>query len=166
MSLSSQKRLRLSSEIRRIGIIADTPCDKCFIDGLDCYVMPDSNSRLKCSECVRVGRPCVNMSWESLDRTREEYQKKVDEDEKLLAEVISRLLRNKKILKQAEERARRKALCLASELEEAGELDSAESNCPAADALVAFSPTMWSTMDLIDSFSAPADIVQAAGGSS
>jgi hypothetical protein len=50
------------------------------------------------------------MSWESLDRTRDEYQKKVDEDEKLLATVISRLLRNKKILKQAEERARKKAL--------------------------------------------------------
>ena len=41
----------------------------------------------------------------------------MDEDEQLLATVILRLLRNKKILAQAKERARRKALCLASELE-------------------------------------------------
>jgi hypothetical protein len=42
---------------------------------------------------------------------------KVDIDKKLLAEVIVRLLRNKKILAQAEERARKKTLYLASELE-------------------------------------------------
>lgn len=91
------------------------------------------------------------MSWESLDRTREEYQKKVDDDEKLLAEVISRLLRNKKILKQAEERARKKALCLASEMEEMGETEAAEGeDCPAASISAAFSPTMWATLGLLD----------------
>ena len=74
-----------------------------------------------------MGRPCVNLSWPSLDRTREEYQKKVDEDEALLATVLARLLRNKKILKQAEERAKRKAECLASEMEALGELDAASS---------------------------------------
>jgi hypothetical protein len=38
----------------------------------------------------------------------------------LLAEVIARLLRNKKILAQAKERAQKKALCLALELETKG----------------------------------------------
>jgi hypothetical protein len=90
------------------------------------------------------------MSWESLDKTREEYQAKVDADEKLLAEVISRLLRNKKILAQAKERARRKTLCLASELEMEGEEVNASINCPAASVGAAFSPTMWTTMGLID----------------
>jgi hypothetical protein len=78
-----------------------------------------------------------------LDRTREEYQKKVDEDEKLLAEVISRLLRNKKILKQAEDCARQKTLCLASEMEAAGETEAAQDfNCPIVLISEAFSPTI------------------------
>jgi hypothetical protein len=67
----------------------------------------------------------------------------VDEDEKLLAEVISRLLRNKKILKQAEDRARQKTLCLASKIEVAGETKAAQDfNCPVASIGEAFSPTM------------------------
>jgi hypothetical protein len=107
------------------------------------------------------------MSWESLDKTREEYQKKVDEDEKLLAEVIGRLLRNKKILQQAKERAQRKALCLAAEMEESGESTSAEQiDCPAASVGVAFSPAMWSMMDFIDSSVADLGTAQVAGDGS
>jgi hypothetical protein len=49
------------------------------------------------------------MSWVLLDKTREEYEKKVEADEKLLAEVVTRLMRNKKILQQAKSRAKRKA---------------------------------------------------------
>jgi hypothetical protein len=60
------------------------------------------------------------MSWASLDETREEYGAKVDADEKLLAKVTSRLQSNKEILEQLRERARRKALCLASEMEAEG----------------------------------------------
>ena len=69
----------------------------------------EGSSRLKCSECVRQGRPCVNLSWASLDRTREEYHKKVEADEEELQRILSRLLRKKKILRQAEERAKKKA---------------------------------------------------------
>ena len=106
------------------------------------------------------------MSWESLDRTREEYQKKVDEDEQLLATVISRLLRNKKILAQAKERARRKALCLASELEQEGEEVNAQTiNCPAASISIGLSPTVWSTLGLIDSPVAKHGLAQPGGGS-
>ena len=106
------------------------------------------------------------MSWASLDRTREEYQKKVDEDEKLLAEVIARLLRNKKILKQAEERARKKALCLALEIEEEGKIVLVEElDCPIALISIEFSPAMWSTMDLIDSSVAGHGVAQASGSS-
>jgi hypothetical protein len=49
----------------------------------------------------------------------------VDEDKKLLAKVILRLLRNKKILKQVEDCARQKTLCLASKIEVAGETEAA-----------------------------------------
>ena len=153
MSSASQKRLRLSIEIRRHNTVAPISCDRCFASGHDCYVMPSANSRLKCSECVRVGRPCVNLSWESLDKTRAEYEKKVEDDEKLLAEVIARMLRNKKILAQAKERAAKKAECLANELDAEGEdVRAEEISCPAADAQVAFSPAMWSTLGYIDEF--------------
>ena len=110
----------------------------------------EGSSRLKCSECVRSGRPCTNLSWEALDRTREEYRKKVEDDEKELAKTISRLLRNKQILKQADEKAKRKTEHLMEEMDKAGELENSP-DCPAADALVGVSPAIWGSMDLINS---------------
>jgi hypothetical protein len=54
-----------------------------------------------------------------------------------------RLLRNKKILKQAEDCADKKAECLANEIEESRETVQAKDiNCPVADALVGFLPAM------------------------
>jgi hypothetical protein len=58
------------------------------------------------------------MSWASLDKTYKEYEKKVEEDETLLATVIAWLLRNKKILKQANNCAQQKALCMANKIVE------------------------------------------------
>jgi hypothetical protein len=61
----------------------------------------------------------------------------------LLAEVIARLLYNKKILEQAKKRAQRKAICLASKMEANRESISAEQiNCPAASVGVAFLPAI------------------------
>ena len=111
-------------------------------------VMMESNSRLRCSECVRLGRKCVNMSWESLDRTREEYRKKVEKDEEELSTLLARLMRNKKILQQANDRAKQKAACLEAEMSAAGELDNED--CPAADALVGLSPAVWSSLDFVN----------------
>lgn len=92
------------------------------------------------------------MSWSSLDKTREEYKKKVEEDEKALSVLMVRLLRNKKILAQAEERARKKTLCLAAEMAADGEDVSAEDlSCPAAAATVGYSAAMWTTLDMVDS---------------
>jgi hypothetical protein len=171
MSLSRQRALRLSSEIRRNGCLSPIACDHCLAANIDCYVMPSqgSNSRLKCAECVRLARPCVNLSWESLDKTREEYAKKVEEDEALLATVLLRLMRNKKILKQAEERAKRKAQCLASEMTEAGELDDPQViDCPLTDVDVSFSPMVWSTMGMLEDATGGASggIGSVAAGSS
>jgi hypothetical protein len=61
----------------------------------------------------------------------------------LLAEVIARILRNKKILAQAKDRATKKAECLADKLDAKGkDVRAEEISCPAADAQVAFSPAM------------------------
>ena len=69
----------------------------------------------------------------------------------MLSKVITRLLRNKKILAQANKRAQRKALCLASELEAEGEDVNAQSlDCLAASISIAYSPIMWSTLGGID----------------
>jgi hypothetical protein len=109
-----------------------------------------NSSRLKCAECVKQNKPCVNLSWESLDKTREEYRKKVEEDEEELSRVMARLLRHKKILQQAEERAKKKAECLFAEMDVSGELDGAE-DCPAASATVGLSPLVWESLGNIDS---------------
>jgi hypothetical protein len=166
MSSDSRKRqIRLLTEILAANTIAEVSCEKCFADNIPCYIMP--NSTLKCAECTRLGKPCVNMSWPSLDKTREEYRAKVDADEKLLAEVMVRLLRNKKILAQAEERARKKTLCLASELEQEGEeVNAVTLDCPAASIGMEFSPLMWATMGAIDASVATHGTAQVASGSS
>ena len=152
LSLSCQEQLRIALEIQRYNKVADIPCDFCFSNSCQCFVMTSKNpNRLNCSECVRRGRPCVNLTWESLDRTRAEYEKKVEEDEALLATVIQRLIRNKAILAQAKDRAAKKTECLINQVEESGEnLRAEEIHCPAADAQVAFSPAMWSTLGYIN----------------
>jgi hypothetical protein len=147
-SASTKNRLRLASEIQHNGRPVDIPCDYCFLSGHTCIAMANA-SHLHCSECVRLGRPCVNLSWDSLDRTREEYQRKVDEDEVELSVILARLMRNKKILRQAEHRAERKALCLSNEMEAASELESVD-NYPAADAGTSVSPAVWSTINFLD----------------
>lgn len=114
----------------------------------------ENSSVLKCSECVRRGKPCVNMSWSNLDSSRENIQKKIDDDEVLLAEVMGRLLRNKKLLKSVNEKARKKTECLAAELEEVPESPPPEDifvqDCPAAAATVGLSPLTWETFAAIE----------------
>lgn len=146
-SSSSKNRLRLAKEINEHGRPVDQSCDYCFWNGLSCVAM-EGNFRLRCSECVRRGRKCVNLSWESLDRTREEYRRKVEKDEEDLAEVLARLMRDKAILRQAEERARKKAQCLEAEMEASGEIEDVD--CPAADATVGLSPAVWTSIDFIN----------------
>ena len=147
MSPQSENRLRAYNEIVKYGRPVEFPCDRCFFAGRPCIVM-EGSTRLKCAECRKQNKPCVNLSWSSLDKTREECRKKIEEDEQLLSEVMSRLLRNRKILQQADERAKRKAACLVSELdEEPEEVD----DCPAAAASVGLSPMMWELFGNLES---------------
>ena len=76
-----------------------------------------------------------------LDKTCKEYKKKVEEDKTLLATVIAQLLRNKRILKQANNCAQQKALCIANEMVATRELDVAkEVDCLAASIRMCASP--------------------------
>ena len=94
------------------------------------------------------------MSWLNLDKSRDDIQKKIDADEVVLAEVLSRLLRNKKLLKSINEKAQRKTKCLAAELEEVPESPPLEEvfveNYPAATATVGLSPLTWETFATIE----------------
>lgn len=91
------------------------------------------------------------MSWPSLDKTRDDLQKKIDVDEVVLAETLGRLLRNKKLLKSAEAKAKRKAECEAFELEEIPESEEEfVVDCPAAASGVGLSPMTWQTLLSLD----------------
>ena len=61
--------------------------------------MLGNSSYLNCAECIKVGKPYINMSQALLDKTYKEYKKKVEENKTLLVTIITELLQNKKILK-------------------------------------------------------------------
>ena len=72
----------------------------------------------------------INIDQREQERIKQQvsrvHWKKVNKDKKLLLKVILRLLRNKKILKQAKKKVRKKVLCLASKIKEKGELTLVE----------------------------------------
>ena len=112
--------------------------------------MLGSSSCLKCAKCTKAGKPCVNMSQALLDKTYKEYKKKVEEDKTLLATVIAQLLQNKKILKQVNNCAQQKALCIANKIVKSGELEPAEEiDCPAASISMCASPAIQGVLRLI-----------------
>jgi len=96
--------------------------------------MKDSLSRLKCSKCVRASKACVNMSWASLNRTRKDLSSKIAKNEAVLTIVITRLLRNKKMLKKVDAKAKRKTQCLLFEIKKSNVAKSF--NCLVANALI------------------------------
>ena len=134
MSHQQQSRICLAFEIDRYDILVDFACERCSCSNKPCIAMKDSSSRLKCSKCVRANKVCVNMSWVSLDRTREDLSSKVAKNEAVLTIVITRLLRNKKMLKEIDAKAKRKTQCLLFEMEESNVAKSLD--CLVANALI------------------------------
>jgi beta-N-acetylglucosaminidase len=91
------------------------------------------------------------MSWSSLDHNRKDLFAKIVEDEALLAIVITRLLRNKKVLKKIDAKAKRKTQCLLSSMKESNIFESFVYLI--ANALVESSSTFWSSLAMLDDFS-------------
>jgi len=81
----------------------------------------------------------------------------------VLVIVITRLLRNKKILKEINSKVRRKTQCLLSEVDV--KEDSDPLNCPAADTLVGLSLAIWSLMAMLDDFSSFNNATESARSS-
>jgi hypothetical protein len=114
-SRSYLKCKRTADEIESLGSPMSFPYEYCFRNNHPCFFMESKS--VKCSTCARLGRKCINTSWASLDRT---YQKKKEALDKDLVELVilsARIVRNQKILKLAEERAKQKTICLMDELE-------------------------------------------------
>jgi len=151
MSYQQQSRIRLAFEIDRYDILIDFACERCSCSSKPCIAMKNSSSRLKCSECVRADKACVNMSWVSLNRIRKDLFSKIAKNEAVLTIVITRLLRNKKMLKKANAKAKRKTQCLLFEIKKSNVAES--SNCFAANALVEASSAIWSSLAMLNDFS-------------
>ena len=100
------------------------------------------------------------MFWPFLNSTREDLNIKIAADEKKLTTMITRLLRNKKILKEINAKAKRKAQCLLSEMNEADV--SMSNNCSATNALCNLSFVIWSSFVLLNNFSNINEIVEEA----
>jgi hypothetical protein len=134
MSYQQQSRICFAFEIDRYDILIDFACERCSCSDKSCIAMKDLSSRLKCSKCVRANKACVNMSWISLNRIREDLFSKIAKNEAVLTIVITRLLRNKKMLKKVDAKAKRKTQCLLFEMKKSNVAES--SNCFVANTLI------------------------------
>ena len=148
---SYQNRIRLAFEIDCYETFVDFACERCCYISKPCIVMKDSSSCLKCSKCVRASKSCVNMSWTSLNRTRKDLFSKVTKNEVVLTIVITRLLRNKKMLKKVDAKTKRKTQCLLSNMKESNVIES--SNCLVANALIGASSIIWFFLAMLDDLS-------------
>ncbi len=151
MSYQQQSRICLVSEIDRYDILIDFACERCSCSDKFCIAMKDSSSRLKCLECVRASKACINMSWTSLNRIRKDLFSKIAKNEAVLTIVITRLLRNKKMLKKVDAKAKRKTQCLLFEMKESNVAESLD--CSAANALIEASSAIWFSLAMLNDFS-------------
>ena len=127
-SSSHRNRLKSAAICARIGEPSDFACDWCFEKGKVCVVMSSRDEKLTCSECRRRGKRCVTTSWGSIEKTMDETELAIAEDEKeqndlldRLAELRARLSRKRKVLEQAKKRAEEQFWCLERELKASGE---------------------------------------------
>ena len=86
-SKSTTCKLRLYNKIFYANTIAESPYFNYETENYEYFIILDFN--LKCAKCVCLSQFYVNMSQTSLDKTREEYKKKVKEDKKELLVIIT-----------------------------------------------------------------------------
>jgi hypothetical protein len=111
------RKKRAFNEIETQGNISYLACIHCFEHGIRCVVMSSTKSS-KCASCQAKGIKCVNVSWHSLDKTREQTKAEINADLLELERITARLAKNRRVLELAEKRAKAKAICLLDELEE------------------------------------------------
>lgn len=157
MPLLNDNHFRIVAKINRHEVFVDFLCDRCFVFDRFCVAMKNINKSAKCFECVRAKRFCVNMSWQFLNKTREDLFSKIDDNEKFLTTIIVRLLRNKKILKKMNARTKKKTQCFLSKLNETNV--SIFNNCFVVDTFVNLFSIIWFFMSMLNNFSNVDDII-------
>jgi hypothetical protein len=118
----NEQKKRAFDEIEKQGDISLLACEHCYKHGIRCVVMEGGKST-RCASCAAKGIKCVNISWTSLDKTREETKAAINEDLQRLEEITARLAQNRRVLELAEKRAKAKAVCLLDEIEEKEEAE-------------------------------------------
>jgi hypothetical protein len=91
----------------------DIACVYCSNHSILCVVMEPHS---KCAECTRRGRPCVGVTWESLDRVRNKLESEILQTEEEQARLFAKLSWLRKTLRQTQDRAKQKTLCLLKEM--------------------------------------------------
>ena len=86
------------------------------------------NENLKCAKCTHQGKPCVSLSWASLDTSCNNLHEDLVGDEvewdtllECLSEVQACVARKRKVLEQVEGHTQKKLHCLVEEMEAEGE---------------------------------------------
>ncbi len=121
-SREHDNRLRAAKEILSYGNPSVIPCVYCHSHSVSCIVM-DPHS--KCAECTHRGRPCVGVTWESLDRVRDQLESEILETEEEQARLFAKLSRLRKTLRQTHDQAKQKTLCLLKEMGDDNDGDGA-----------------------------------------
>ncbi len=80
--------LRAAKEITVSGSPLDIACVYCFNHSILCVVM---KSHFKCAECTHQGRPCVGVTWESLDCVRNKLESEILQTEEEQARLFAKL---------------------------------------------------------------------------
>ena len=126
-SRASAGCLHLSLDICDCGVVTASPCNFCVLRGLNCVKMP-GNENWKCAKCTHQGKPCVSLSWASLDTSHNNLCEDLAGDKaewdtllERLSEVQACVARKRKVLEQVEGCARKKLCCLVEEMEAEGE---------------------------------------------
>ena len=106
-------RLCAAKEITVAGSPPDIACVYCSNHSILCVVMEPHS---KCAECTRRGHLCVGVTWESLDRVRDKLESEILQTEEEQACLFAKLSQLRKTLRQTQDRAKQKTLCLLKEM--------------------------------------------------
>jgi len=101
--------LRAAKEITVAGSPLDIACIYCFNHSILCVMM---KSHFKCAECTHQGHSCVSVTWESLDRVHNKLKSEILQTEEEQARLFAKLSWLCKMLRQTQDCAKQKTLCL------------------------------------------------------
>ena len=95
MASSTSRNHRLSRDIRKFGFLAPVPCRHCLSD-FQCFIMPDISAR--CERCAKAGRKnCVDVSWDAVHRTVDDYRERARKEEKAELKAALRKVEDRRL---------------------------------------------------------------------